>query len=284
MSLRTTNTITLATGTTIPTIYGDWKNGSGTTLTGTGRLTFSGRGSQTITSAAKTFTQPITIDAPGGSVTLQDAFVTNIVSGTALVITQGTFNAATFNVTLSSTASGFSSSGTGTRTIAIGSGTWTIAGTAGWTTTTSTNLTVTGTGTLSFTGSSKTFAGGNIQTYPTINQGSTGILLITGSNKFQNITNTAIGGVQFAANATNTFDAFNLNGVSGNLLNLSNDLTASQTNLKKVPAWYVGANSVDSGNNTGLIFSAGGGINYLNIAGVNGISGASINKNFFMFY
>jgi hypothetical protein len=57
MSARTTNTMTLATGTTIPSIYGNWTNGTGVTLSGTGTLTFAGRGSQTVTSAGRTFTQ-----------------------------------------------------------------------------------------------------------------------------------------------------------------------------------------------------------------------------------
>ena len=72
-SQRTSNTFSLANSTAF-SVYGNWVNGTGTTLTGTGTMTFAGRGSQTITSAGKTFTQPITINTPGGSVTLQDAF------------------------------------------------------------------------------------------------------------------------------------------------------------------------------------------------------------------
>jgi hypothetical protein len=51
MSARTTNTMTLATGSQSPSIYGNWTNGTGVTFSGTGTLTFAGRGSQTITSA-----------------------------------------------------------------------------------------------------------------------------------------------------------------------------------------------------------------------------------------
>jgi hypothetical protein len=50
MSARTSNTMTLATSTNMPTIYGNWINGTGTTVTGNSLLTFAGRGSQTITS------------------------------------------------------------------------------------------------------------------------------------------------------------------------------------------------------------------------------------------
>jgi fibronectin-binding autotransporter adhesin len=76
MSARTTNTMTLANSLS-PSIYGNWINGTGVTLSGTGTLTFAGRGSQTLTSAGRTFTQSFTIDTPSGSVTLQDAFETN---------------------------------------------------------------------------------------------------------------------------------------------------------------------------------------------------------------
>jgi hypothetical protein len=77
MSARTTNTMTLGIRIATPSIYGNWINGTGVTLAGTGTLTFAGRGSQTLTSAGRTFTQAFTIDTPGGSVTLQDAFETN---------------------------------------------------------------------------------------------------------------------------------------------------------------------------------------------------------------
>jgi len=43
MSLRTSNTMTLATGTTTPSIYGNWTNGTGTVLSGTAVITFAGR-------------------------------------------------------------------------------------------------------------------------------------------------------------------------------------------------------------------------------------------------
>lgn len=270
MSARTSNTMTLATGTQTPAIYGNWINGTGTTLTGTGTLTFAGRGSQTITSAGKTFTFASTIDSPGGSVALQDAFVTNRSATGAIVVQRGTFDANNYNVSLTGAASSFSSSNSNVRTVAIGSGTWTIAGSAGWTTSTSTNLTLTGTGTISMTSASaKTFTGGNVQTFPTINQGGTGTLTITGSNKFADITDTAIGRVQFTGGTTNEFTAFSLGGVSGNLLALGSTNT-TQVTLKKPTAWNVGANSTDGGNNTGLSFTAGGN-DYLNISYVIGV-------------
>jgi hypothetical protein len=269
MSARTSNTMTLATSTSAFSIYGNWINGTGTTITGTGSATYTGRGTQTITSAGKTFTFSTFIDTPGGSVTLQDAFVINRSTTGALLVNKGTFDANNYNVSLTGAASSFSSSNSNVRTIAIGSGTWTIAGSGGWTTSTSTNLTLTGTGTISMTSASaKQFTGGSVLTFPTINQGGTGTLTITGSNKFAGITDTAIGRVQFTGGTTNEFTAFSLGGVSGNLLALGSTNT-TQVTLKKPTAWNVGANSTDGGNNTGLSFTAGGN-DYLNISYVIG--------------
>jgi hypothetical protein len=288
MSARTSNTMTLATSTNTPTIYGNWINGTGTTITGTGLITFAGRGSQTITSAGKTFPNPFTIDSLSGSVTLQDAFTLSRSVAGVLTVTSGIFDANGYNVSLTSSLSGFASSTSNTRTIAVGAGTWTIAGSGtSWNTATSTNLTVTGTGTISLTSASaKTFAGGGIQTYPTLNQGSIDTLTITGSNKFANITNTAIGRVEFTGGTTNIFDAFNLSGTVGTLLSLGST-TTSQATLQKSSAWLMGANSTNAGNNTGLSFTAGGGIDYLSVSYINGTvvaPPATSTGNFFAFF
>lgn len=274
MSARTSNTMTLAQGTTAPIVYGNWINGTGTTLTGTGTLTFTGRGSQTILSAGRTFTQSISLFSPGGSLTLLDAFISSRNNVGALSINSGTFDANNYNVTLtgssSSVTSAVTASGPSGRTIAIGSGTWALSGTTAWNIPNPTNLIVTGTGTISLiSASSKNFVGGGIQTYPTLNQGGTGRLRVLGSNKFANITNTAIGRVEFDPGQTNIFTAFNLNGVSGNLLQLGAN-TAAQTTLQKHSEWLMGANSTNAGNNTGLSFTAGGGIDYLSISYING--------------
>jgi hypothetical protein len=281
MSARTSNTMTLGTGTTTPAIYSNWINGTGTTISGTGTLTFAGRGSQTITSAGVTFTQSITVDTPNGSVTLQDAFTTNRSNGGALTLNSGTINANNYNLTLSGSGSSFVSTNSNIRTIAIGSGTWTIAGSAtsnvGWNTSTSTNLTVTGTGTISLTSSTaKNFQGGGIQTWPTLNQGGSGALTITGSNKFANITNTVQPAtVTFPASTTNTFTNFSLSGTSGNLITINSSTSGTRATVSKSSgtvsvnylsiqdsaatggaSWYAGANSTNVSNNTGWIFTA----------------------------
>jgi hypothetical protein len=194
MSARTANTMTLAMGTTNINVCGNWINGSGTTLTGTGSVAFIGRGSQTITSAGKTFTPALFCNTPGGSVILADALVIDRATATALAINYGTFDAASYNVTLTSTSSTVSlSASSDARTVAVGSGTWSLGGsTTAWNAATSTNLTVTGTGTISLTSASaKTFGGGGISyTNITLNQGGAGTLSISGNNTLKDITNT----------------------------------------------------------------------------------------------
>lgn len=251
MSARTTSTMTLATGTQIPTIYGNWINGTGSTLTGTGTLTFAGRGAQTITSAGKTFTQPVSVNSPGGALTLADAFATSSASG--IYLNSGELDANIYNVT---TPLFTTQTSNNARTVKLGSGTWTLTGSsAAWLTNNPGTLTVTGTGTISMTSASaKTFQGSGIQTYPTLNQGGTGTLSISGSNKFANITNTAIGTVLFAGGSTNEFGDFNLNGTSTAARLTVGSTNTTQAILKKPGAWNVGSGSLDGGNNTGLSF------------------------------
>jgi hypothetical protein len=255
MSARTSNTMTLATGTTTPTIYGNWINGTGTTLTGTGTLTFAGRGSQTITSVGRTFTQPITVDTPGGSATLQDAFLSSYTTNAALLITSGSFNANNYNVTLSS--GGVFSSNSNTRTIGIGSGLWILGVSAGnaWGSSTSTNLTVTGTGTIRLTSASaKTFAGGGAAyTSITIDQGGAGTLTITGNNTLGNISNSysTTGATTIAmGTTTQTVSQFTATGTVGNVLTLQGTSASNPCTLI-----YTGAGDVT-------------GLDYLTITGV----------------
>jgi hypothetical protein len=238
MSARTTNTMALACSQS-PSIYGNWTNGTGVTFSGTGTLTFAGRGSQTITSAGATFKQGITIDTPGGSVTLQDAFETDRNSSTALRVDSGTFDANNYNCTLSALLGGLSSTNSNTRTIAIGSGTWTMAGSGTpWNTLTITGLTVTGTGILSFTSAStKTFSiGTNTSSFSglTINQGGAGQLNLNGNNSFANITNTysATGATTISFGTTTQRVAnFTATGTAGNVLTIQGSSATSPCTL-----------------------------------------------------
>jgi len=282
--------VTLATGTTTPAIYGNWINGTGTSLSGTGRITLAGRGSQTITSAGKTFTMIFAINTPSGSVTLQDAW--SVGSGVATAGTvqllAGTFDLAGYNLTLPTTGSaGIQVTGTNTRTLAIGAGTITVAGSGVvFDASTSTNLTVTGTGTISLTNASgKQFTGGGVSySGITLNQGGAGALTITGNNTFKTITNTysATGATSIALGSTtqtltNPWTAtgaagrvLTITGSPANLVYTGAGLAASTvdyltiSNVRAYPLvdeWYAGANSTNSGS-LGWYFVAAGGTVY----------------------
>jgi hypothetical protein len=283
MSARTTNTMTLATSTNTPTIYGNWINGTGTTLTGTGTMTFAGRGSQTITSAGKTFTQGISIATPGGSVTLQDAFNTNRGTNQSIDLSAGTFSAGTYNVTLSNgittgaTLTGY------TKSIDFGSGTFTVGGTSTcFNFNDSTNLTISGTGTIKMTGASAKsfFSPGLSFSGMTLDQGGAGTLTINGNNTFKDITNTykATGATNITlGTTTQRVSQWTAAGEAGRVLTVQGTSASSPATLVLTGAtdpnvdyltitgvraydltttWYAGANSTNNGS-LGWYFESG---------------------------
>ena len=272
-----TNAVTLSNGFSVP-VLGDFIASSAVSHSGSGGWYFQGRAAQMLTSAGKAFSQKIIVQTPGGSLGLNDALTTSNSNADAITLLAGSFLTNGYNVTTSGTASGITLSGTEARTFDLGISTVTIAGTGGWIATTATNLTVTGTGTISLTSTStKTFAGGGIKTYPTLNMGSTGQISVTGSNKFANITNTANGTIKFTAGTTNEFSAFNLNGNATTKVTIGS-LSTAQATLKKPTAWNVGVNSTNGGNNTGLSFTAGDN-DYLSISYINGVVSAAATIN-----
>ena len=277
MSART-SAMTLATS-AAPFIYSDWKNGSGTTLSGTNILSFSGRGvTQTITSAGKTFTQPITIQNISGTVQLADALTTSA-AASAIALTAGTFNLAGFTCTLSGTgnATGFvSTTTTYARAINFGSGGSIVvaqSGTTAWNIS-ATNFSVSGTGTISLTNSiAKTFSGGGA-TYSgvTLNNAGAGALTISGSNTLANITSTSVPSTIIFPNGYQVLSSFTAAGTSGNLLTLQGTTASiliissgtvssdylSMTNMlaRGGATWYAGSNSTNGGGNSVWLFSA----------------------------
>ena len=277
MSLRTTNTITF-TISTQPTIYGNWINGTGTTLSGTSTITFAGRTTQQITSSAKTFTQAIDINSTSGTVQLQDALTTG--TGVTTTLTFGTLNLNGFTYTVGTRFT----TATGTKNLTFNGGTLVCpnANTTSFNNAVPTGFTTTagtGTGTISMTAATaKTFVGGGSTYNCTLNQGGAGTLTITGSNTFLNITNTrksvSATSILFTAGTTSTFTDWNASGESTRLLTIGSVTAASHT-LSKASGtvsadflsisrstatggagWYAGANSTNGGNNSGWIFTA----------------------------
>jgi hypothetical protein len=109
--------------------------------------------------------------------------------------------------------------------------------------------------TISMTSASaKTFAGGG-GVYPTLNQGGAGNLAITGSNFFDNITNSvAPCTITFPPSTLQTVKAFNVNGNAGNIVSLTISTgTVSEPTLTK-PSGVVSIDYV----NINRLFSTGG--------------------------
>ena len=275
MSLRTSNTMTLATGSLAMGICGNWINGTGITLSGTGAITFLGRTAQTITSAGRSFVHPIDINSPSGSVTLQDALTTG--TGVTTTLTNGTLDLNGFTYTVGTSFT----TATGTKNLTFNGGTLVCptASTTAFNNAVPTGFTTTagtGTGTISMTAATaKSFVGNGSTFNCTLNQGGAGALTITGSNTFSNITNTVQpASILFTAGTTSTFSNFSLSGTAGNLITIGSVTAASHTLSKSSgtvssdylsisrstatggAGWYAGANSTDGGNNSGWIFTA----------------------------
>lgn len=221
--------MTLAWVANAPSIYGNLTLSSAVTTTATtGSLTFSGYNkTQTITSAGVSFANAFTVNNPTVTVTLADNLTTT--SATAFSVLSGTLN---LNGK-TSTSNLFSSTGSLVRNITFGGGTMTVSGATF--TASGTNFTTSGSGVISMTSaSSKTFAGGGYS-FPTLNQGGAGALVITGANTFADITNTVQPcTITFPASTITTVSDFNVNGTAGNLVTLNSSTPGTRFTLAKI--------------------------------------------------
>jgi hypothetical protein len=196
MSTRTTSVILTFTSST--TVYGSWISGSGFSSTGSSTLTFSGEGTKTITSAGKTFTCPINIDAYGGTVELADAL--DISSTRSLIVTNGTFDTKNYNVSCGTVASNSST----VRAVKLGSSTITCAS--------ATALNIANPQTLTFDAGTSQI---NITSASSVTIASSGV-------SFYNVTLTAATSVNFASSQTTTFNNLSFTApASAGLLNIS---------------------------------------------------------------
>jgi hypothetical protein len=245
------------------------------TYSHTANVTFSGTG--TLTTAGKTFSG-VNVNGSGITLTLGDALNTGTRN---LIITQGTFNAAGYSVTVAT----FLASNSNVRTVTMGSGLWTISGTGTvWDTGTITNLTFNkNTADILLTNTTavpRTFNGGGLSFNKLTIGGATGTstLTITGANTFSelastktvahtillpvsasgmtvntwSITGTAGNVVTFASATASVQRNFNLTNVTSGIDYLSvRDIAVNQANR-----FYVGANSINNGNNSNVIFTS----------------------------
>lgn len=267
-------------------------SGSGAAENAARNIYFSGSSTQTIScgsgvlAAGGTLTR--FIKNTSNTLRLNSASTIRTVTGGYFDVQAGTLDLNGYTLTFSP-ATGtneFRSTGSTSRTIAFGSGgslVVTSSGAAAFTASGS-GLTTTGTGTISLTsGSAKTFAGGGFS-YPTINQGGTGALTITGSNTFANITNTVQPAtITMPASTTNTFSDFSLTGTVGNLVTLNSSSAGTQATISKssgtIDVYYMsiqdsnatgGAtwnanSSTDVSNNTGWNFLIGSTGNFFSV-------------------
>lgn len=189
----------------------------------------------------------------------------------------GTFSAGTYDLDLGL----YNMSGTGVKTINMGSGTWSLNFSADtmWYIESTINLTLNAdTSTISLTSSSdKTFRGYGL-TYYNINQGGAGVLTITGNNTFNDITATyKPSTVTLTSGSTQTVSNFTLSGTAGNLVTLNSSTSGAPATLSKasgiVDVSYLAikdstatggatwnsptsSGNVDNGGNTGWLFGA----------------------------
>lgn len=193
--------------------------------------------------------RPVNFNGAGGNWRLEDDLT--IGSTRNLTLTYGTLNASGKNVSLGNFVLG-----SGTKTLTLGSGVWTVNGTSWNANTNVSGLTVSAsTGVINMvSASAKTFFGGG-KTWPTLNQGGTGELIIQQSNTFTNITNTVQPAtITLTAGNTQTVSAFGISGTSGNLITLNSSVAGSQATL-----------SDSSGTNT---------VSFVSIKDINATGGA----------
>ena len=291
MSTRT-NAMTIAAGITQYILYGDWINGSGTTISGTGIFRFSGIGN-TQQISGNFGGNRLQFNNIGGIMRLVGLVSSTSSSSFSLISGTLDLNGYTMSINL------FATSGTATKNLTFNGGTLALAaggtaifnnfGPTGFTTTAGT-----GTGKISMTSAvAKTFIGGDATYNCTLNQGGAGALTVTGNNTFNDITNTVQpASILFTAGTTNTFNNFSLRGTAGNLITISSPTAATHTlnkssgtvtsdylsisysNASGGAGWFAGANSVNGGNNTGWNFTAGP--VYLTLSGLSVQGGITI--------
>jgi hypothetical protein len=273
-SARTTAMTLSIASSNVLFVQGNLITGSGVTYSGTSRLTFTGQGTQNFTSAGKTITQQFIINC-AGSVVLQDALTVSVVTVGSIALESGTFDLGGYNVTI--TSGSFNGDGAAARTLAFGASVFTVGG--NFDTSESTNLTVTGSGTIRMTrDSQKTFSSGSADySGITIDQAGAGLLVFGNAGTVGNISNSyaSTGATSIRFDQNQTVGEFTASGQSGRVLTITsstNGLARTLTKTSGVVAvdflnirdstatggadWYAGANSVNTSNNTGWIFTA----------------------------
>jgi hypothetical protein len=268
------DTFTGSLNSVAPTIYGDLTLSANMTIPGgTNAWSFGGlSGTVNITTKGVLLDRPVFLGAGSGS-TVTVRFQDNFTQGSTRAFTtwNGTIDGNGKNISI-----GIFSMLGGTKTLTLGSGTWSVAG--NWDANTNvTGLTVSpSSGIISMnSASAKAFAGG-AKAWPTLNQGGAGALTIQQSNSFANITNSVQPAtITLTASTTQTVAAFGVSGTAGNLITLNTSTSGtratlsdtdgtnevSNVSIKDINAtggaiWnaFLKSGNVDAGNNSGWDF------------------------------
>lgn len=270
-----TNSPTLSVGGGVgtPHVFGSFILISDMTFSAA-NLVFKGRGNYLLTTAGQTFAST-TLAAPTGKVTLQDAYSG---SGT-ITLDTGEWDGNDMSVTTANLVI----TGALTRTMRMGNGTYSLTGTGNVINAqTGTGLTLVPEGsTIKLTNSSittKTFFSAAGLTYNNFwnDTGSTGLVNFTGSNTFNDFKISATERTtQFTAGTTTTATTWTISGAATDLNTIKSITSATHTLAKAgggtvcadyldlaysigspASTFYAGANSTDSGNNSGWTFTA----------------------------
>lgn len=230
-----TETLTFGISQTATAIYGslifvnnmDWFNSSTSN-----RFGFEGRGTSLYTNADSTyFSGYIDLNMFGGTLQITDSISVGSADGArGITLNYGTLDCNTNNPTI--TCAAFNSSNSNTRTLTMGSGTWTI--TSSWNIGTTTNLTgfnantstiLWGTATST---TARTFDGGGLS-YNNLsivaNTTGTQVMTLTGSNTFNAFTINAPKTVKFTAGTTQYVNSFVIVNDAANIVNLQSTVT-----------------------------------------------------------
>lgn len=232
--------------TTVSSIFGSVTMIAGMTNSGTSGITLEGRSSYNFTSAGQTWTNPLNVQAFGGTVTFQDAFT----SSSTLNLYMGTIDLNNFSCSVSGLSNNVSPAAT--RVLTLGSGTISLTGTSNIWNFVSANQTLNAnTSTIKYTNTSNsavTFGGGGF-TYNNLwfsRGASTGSITITGSNTFADFKDdgSVAHSILFTAATTQTVSTFTVSGTAGNLISLDSTTTATY-NLVKSGGGQIGRDYID---------------------------------------
>lgn len=267
-------------GSGAPAIYGDIVYGSGITTTIAAGYSFSGRGLQTYTTAGKTVTNFFSVRKPSGTLQHGDAYTSS--SGNVTQVTLGNYATQNYNIS----CLGINSNNSDTRSITLGTSVLTLSESTAINFLNPTNLTFSGaSSTINLTATTvKNFNGGG-QAFGTVSStgGTTNLLLISGSNTFGALTNSAFTYLMFVSGTTQTVTNFTYSGASGNVVRWSAQTPGQRATIKTASS-AVGANSIDGGNNNGLTFT-GTSPNYFYVKDIKYSPFSSFNtSNFFAFF